>query len=66
MNENKNGRRLEKATRREVLPLVVIFGILAVLSIASLVLLVASFAAGFAFAGDTVAPFAVARLNACT
>ena len=37
MNENKNGRRLEKATRREVLPLVVIFGILAVLSVASLV-----------------------------
>ena len=38
MNENKNGRRLEKATRRELLPLVVIFGILAVLSIASLVM----------------------------
>ena len=38
MNENKNGRRLEKTARREVLPLVVIFGILAVLSIASLVM----------------------------
>lgn len=38
MNEKKQGRRLEKTARREVLPLVVIFGILAVLSIASLVL----------------------------
>ena len=38
MNEHNNGRRLEKANCREVLPLVVIFGILALLSIVSLVM----------------------------
>ncbi len=38
MNENKNGRRLEKTVRRELLPLVVIFAILAAISIGSIVM----------------------------
>ncbi|MBR5571651.1 MAG: hypothetical protein IKV99_03310 [Oscillospiraceae bacterium] len=38
MNEKKTGRRLEKTVRRELLPLVVIFAILAAVSLGSIVL----------------------------
>ncbi len=38
MNEKKTGRRLEKTVRRELLPLVVIFAILAAISLGSIVM----------------------------